>query len=115
MTWLPSWVRGASSLGSEVLRITFSPPNRMIPQNEKGPADCIDGAGCDNPLITLFWKPVMPFEYTHTFQLAHSHAPMRKLSSDFVSLVNLQGKQYLQVAPEALTLLARTAFDDVSF
>jgi len=57
----------------------------------------------------------MPFEYTNTFQLQHSHVPMRPLSKDHVSLVNLQGKEYLHVAPEALTLLARSAFDDVSF
>jgi fumarate hydratase class I len=57
----------------------------------------------------------MPFQYTPTFQINHHGTPMRKLSGDFVSTFSVGGKEFLQVAPEALTLLAREAFADISF
>ena len=57
----------------------------------------------------------MPFQYESTFQLAHDHAPYRLLTREFIESVEFQGKPFLQVAPQALTLLAKTAFNDISF
>src|SRR4051794_17816788 len=57
----------------------------------------------------------MPFHYEPTFQLSHDDTQYRKLTSDFVSEVAVNGQNFLQVAPEALALLAKTAFNDISF
>jgi fumarate hydratase, class I len=57
----------------------------------------------------------MPFTYEPTFQLAHDKAAYRHLTRDFVATVDVRGKPYLHVAPQALTLLAKEAFNDVSF
>lgn len=55
------------------------------------------------------------FAYEPTFQLAHDQTPYRKLSSDFVSTVSFDGRTLLRVKPEALKLLAKQAFIDISF
>ena len=55
------------------------------------------------------------FVYEPTVQLGHDETPYRLLSREHVSTVALDGKTYLRVAPEALRLLARTAFNDISF
>jgi fumarate hydratase class I len=57
----------------------------------------------------------MPFQYEPTFQLSHDRTSFRLLSKDHVSVTTIGGKTYLQVAPQAMTLLARAAFNDVSF
>ena len=57
----------------------------------------------------------MPFQYASTFQIDHDHTPMRLLTKDFVSAVNVQGKEFLQVGAEGLALLAKEAFKDISF
>ncbi|MGE0719020.1 MAG: fumarate hydratase [Alphaproteobacteria bacterium] len=48
------------------------------------------------------------------FPLASDPTPYRKLTSDFVGLSTFAGKPILTVEPEALTLLARTAFSDIA-
>lgn len=57
----------------------------------------------------------MPFEYEPTFQQGHDTTTYRLLTSDFVSTVDVAGRPFLQVAPAGLRLLARTAFNDISF
>ncbi len=57
----------------------------------------------------------MPFQYEPMFQLAHDDTRYRHLTKEFVSTVALDGKEYLRVGPDALTLLAKTAFNDISF
>jgi fumarate hydratase, class I len=58
----------------------------------------------------------MPFQFESLFQLAPDHdTPYRLLTKDHLSTVAVAGTTYLQVAPQALTLLAREAFVDVSF
>jgi fumarate hydratase, class I len=55
------------------------------------------------------------FRYVEPFPLSKDRAPYRKLSSDLVSVERLAGQDVLKVAPEALTLVAREGFRDVSF
>jgi fumarate hydratase class I len=55
------------------------------------------------------------FRYTEPFPLSKTDTPYRRLSPDHVSVGRLDGREILQVAPEALTLVAREAFRDVSF
>jgi fumarate hydratase class I len=57
----------------------------------------------------------MAFEYEPTFQTGHDHTAYRLLTSDFVSTMEVGGRRFLQVAPEGLRMLARTAFNDISF
>jgi len=57
----------------------------------------------------------MPFQYDPTFQLSHDHTQYRLLTKDFISPITVGGKQFLNVSPQALTLLAKTAFNDISF
>jgi fumarate hydratase class I len=60
----------------------------------------------------------MPFAYEATFQhdpAAHHETSYRKLTGDFVSTTAVNGKTFLQVAPEGLRLLAKEAFNDISF
>ena len=55
------------------------------------------------------------FRYVEPFPVAHAETPYRKLASDLVSVASFEGQGILKVAPEALTLVAREAFRDVSF
>jgi fumarate hydratase, class I len=55
------------------------------------------------------------FRYVEPFPLSKDRAPYRKLSSDLVSVERFSGQDVLKVAPEALTLVAREGFRDVSF
>jgi fumarate hydratase, class I len=55
------------------------------------------------------------FAYQDPFPLGPDSTQYRKLTSDFVSVGAFEGHEILKVAPEALTLLARAAFRDVSF
>jgi fumarate hydratase class I len=55
------------------------------------------------------------FRYVDPFPLAKDEAPYRKLASDHVSVARFEGQEVLKVAPEALRLVAREAFRDVSF
>jgi len=44
----------------------------------------------------------------------HDDTPFKKLTSDYVSTFSARGKTFLEVAPEALTVLTRTAMRDIA-
>ncbi|MGE0871339.1 MAG: fumarate hydratase [Kofleriaceae bacterium] len=55
------------------------------------------------------------FTFQDILEIGHHHAtPYRKLTSDFVGTFEARGKTFLEVAPEALTLLAKTAMRDIA-
>jgi fumarate hydratase class I len=55
------------------------------------------------------------FEYQDMLALeGHDETPYRLISTDHVSTFEAQGKTFLQVAPEALTLLTREAMHDIA-
>lgn len=55
------------------------------------------------------------FRYVEPFPTSKEETPYRKVPSDIVSVAPFEGQEVLKVAPEALTLVAREAFRDVSF
>ena len=55
------------------------------------------------------------FKYAPMFQLGPDTTEYYKLSSEGVSVGTFEGHEILKVTPEALTLLAQTAFRDVNF
>jgi fumarate hydratase class I len=55
------------------------------------------------------------FRYVEPFPASEGTTPYRKLAADLVSVSGFEGREILKVAPEALTLVAREAFRDVSF
>ena len=55
------------------------------------------------------------FKYAHMFQHGEDTTEYYLLSKEGVSVGEFEGKPILKVTPEALTLLSRTAFRDVSF
>lgn len=55
------------------------------------------------------------FRYQEPFPMGKDNTEYYLLSKDFVSTANFEGQEILKVAPEALTLLARTAMRDCSF
>ena len=55
------------------------------------------------------------FRYADPFPSSDDETPYRKLTSDLVSVASFEGQEVLKVASEALTLVAREAFRDVSF
>jgi fumarate hydratase class I len=57
------------------------------------------------------------FTYEPTFQLKHADedTAYRKLTGDFVSTFSVEGRTLLRVQPQALKLLAKQAFIDISF
>ena len=54
------------------------------------------------------------FQYQEIFEHAKDTTTYRKLTADYVSTTDFEGKEVLKVQPEALTLLAREAMDDVA-
>ncbi len=54
------------------------------------------------------------FQYQELFEHAGDTTTYRKLTSDYVSTTTFEGQEIVKVKPEALTLLAREAMDDVS-
>ncbi len=69
-----------------------------------------------NPRGVICYDQAMSsFTYEPLFQLEKDSTPYRLLSKDHVRVVEIEGRSYLKVAPEALTLLARQAFADISF
>ena len=54
------------------------------------------------------------FQYQKLFEHAADTTTYRKLTSDHVSTTTFEGLEIVKVKPEALTLLAREAMDDVS-
>jgi fumarate hydratase class I len=57
----------------------------------------------------------MTFTYEPTFQYGDDTTPYRLLTKDHVSTIDVTGRTLLKVEPDALKLLARQAFIDVSF
>ncbi|HSV15644.1 MAG TPA: fumarate hydratase, partial [Tepidisphaeraceae bacterium] len=55
------------------------------------------------------------FTYEPTFQTGADETPYRQLSGEHVTTVEIAGRTFLKIEPEALRLLARQAFTDVSF
>lgn len=55
------------------------------------------------------------FKYQKPFPVGEDKTKYRKLSSDFVSTVEVEGRKILKVAPEGLELLAMEAMADVGF
>ncbi len=54
------------------------------------------------------------FEYQELLPLGHDDTPFRLVTRDHVSTFEAQGKTFLKVEPEALTLLAREAMRDIA-
>ncbi len=54
------------------------------------------------------------FQYQELFEHAVDNTIYRKLTSDYVSTTTFEGQEILKIQPEALTLLAREAMDDVT-
>jgi fumarate hydratase class I len=54
------------------------------------------------------------FHYQDMFSLGKDETPYRKLTSDYVSTIEVDGKEVLKVEPEALSLLAAEAMHDVA-
>ncbi len=57
---------------------------------------------------------MLDFIHHEMFPLAHAETPWRKLTGDFVEAAAFGGENMLRVDGRALTLLARTAFHDIS-
>ena len=54
------------------------------------------------------------FQYQEIFEHGADTTQYRKLTSDHVSTTTFEDQEILKITPEALTLLAREAMDDVS-
>ncbi|MDX1412386.1 MAG: fumarate hydratase, partial [Nitrospirales bacterium] len=54
------------------------------------------------------------FQYQEIFEHTDDSTTYRKLSSELVSTTTFEGQEIVKVQPEALTLLAREAMDDVA-
>ncbi len=54
------------------------------------------------------------FQYQEIFEHGVDATTYRKLTSDYVSTSTFEGKEILKVQPQALTLLAREAMDDIA-
>ena len=55
------------------------------------------------------------FAFQDIFEAGHhADTPYRKLTSDFVRPLAAAGRSFLEVAPEALTLLTKTAMRDIA-
>jgi fumarate hydratase class I len=56
----------------------------------------------------------MTFTYQDLFPLGDDHTPYRRITSDHVAIKPFDGKEIVTVDPDGLSLLAETAFRDVS-
>jgi fumarate hydratase class I len=54
------------------------------------------------------------FQYQEIFEHAADTTTYRKLTSDYISTSTFEGQEIVKVQPEALTLLAREAMDDIA-
>ena len=54
------------------------------------------------------------FHYQPIFEFEADETPYRKLTSDGVSIIRVDGREMLKVEPDVLRLVSRTAFDDVA-
>lgn len=57
----------------------------------------------------------MPFQYEKPLQLSPVNTKFRCISKEFVKTIQLDGRNFLQVDPKALKVLAQAAFEEVSF
>ena len=57
----------------------------------------------------------MTFNYQKPFPILKDDTNYRLLTKDFVTTMNIEGREILKIQPEALELLAKEAFTDVSF
>jgi fumarate hydratase class I len=55
------------------------------------------------------------FYYQKPFPILKDDTPYRLITRDYISVVEVDGRRILKIAPEGLELLARVAFSDVSF
>ncbi|MBW2245429.1 MAG: fumarate hydratase, partial [Deltaproteobacteria bacterium] len=55
------------------------------------------------------------FNWQPLFELGPDETPYRRLGTDGISTVEIDGREFLKVGPEALTKLSAAALDDVSF
>ncbi|MEC9005332.1 MAG: fumarate hydratase [Nitrospirota bacterium] len=54
------------------------------------------------------------FQYQEIFEYGKDTTPYRKVTSEYVNTTTFEGKEILKVQPEALTILARQAMDDIA-
>lgn len=54
------------------------------------------------------------FHYQPIFEFGADETPYKKLTSDGVSIISVDGREMLKVEPDVLRLVSRTAFDDVA-
>ena len=54
------------------------------------------------------------FHYQEIFEHGHDTTEYRQLTADYVSTGTFEGRDVVKIAPEALTLLAREAMDDIA-
>lgn len=84
---------------------------------EVGHLMCGEGFAPHSLLYPSF-TPEVPtmgeFHFQPIFEKQKDSTTYRKLTEDFVSVFQLEGRDYLKVAPEGLSFLAERAFDDVS-
>lgn len=77
---------------------------------------CYSTCPMNTTAATRETAPATPsFAYEPTFQLGSDDTDYRLLTRDGVSEVEIDGRRYLRVEPEALRVLAREAFNDISF
>src|SRR5947208_16442304 len=57
---------------------------------------------------------MVEFRYEEIFEHGPDTTAYRQLTSDYVSSTVFEGQEIVKIAPEALTLLARAAMDDVA-
>ncbi|TWU34308.1 fumarate hydratase [Novipirellula artificiosorum] len=55
------------------------------------------------------------FVYQELFEYGDDDTQYRRLTEDFVDVANFDGREVLQVKPDALTLLSRQAYHDINF
>ncbi len=63
----------------------------------------------------MLWSARMPtFEFQEILPIAKTATPYRKLTSDFVTTIEVDGHRFLKVDPQALTLLTSEAMRDIA-
>src|SRR5210317_2077197 len=55
------------------------------------------------------------FKYYEPFPITKDDTPYRKITSDYVSTIEVDGRKIVKVDPKGLELLAKEALADVSF
>jgi fumarate hydratase class I len=97
-------VRGSATMGRLVSRAPAPPDPRTLSTAPHG------------AIRTTLEHAIMPeFVYQEPFPLGPDTTKYRLLGKDHVSVARFDGTEILKIQPEALTLLAREAFRDVSF